>query len=563
MTTELANRGEGEKSGDDEVYVLANVDKSANKLETKIGTTPCLPWKGVWSKWETFGFVMGPLSFLVVSCIEMSDDFPKANDCLAVTFWCMFWWIFEVLPLSVTSFLPLILFPMLEIERGKSIANVYLNNVSFLFLGAFTVDIAIEKVMVHKRVALKFLLMFGLKPGRVIAGFIIIAGVISMFCSNTSTTIMLLPVALGIVESAGHQIGEEEKIKLEKAVLLAVAHGATAGGISTTIGTPPNGVLFGNIEEYYPDSPTFEFQTWFGFAFPISVVMAIFLWCLLMIKYGRHINVELDSNFLQDELKKMGPVARDEWATALVLLLQVTLWVIRPYAFDPYVGVCDEGDYGSESGCVESGGEWTAYADDGVMACLSACLLFLIPSVKFCRKINGTEVQDMILNKADFLKLPWDIIILFGAGFAIANGFKQSGLSDIVGEELGNFVELGNYGMVQMIAIVVVMLTELTSNTATASIIIPTVLSVATDKGIHPYLMAIPVTIACSMAWMTPIATPPNMVIFVTGKITFTEMMKTGFWLNIASIVIIPVAMFSTAHIFGDISEFPTWAVET
>lgn len=439
-------------------------------------------------------------------------------------------------------------------------ANVYLNNVSFLFLGAFAVDIAIEKVMVHKRVALNFLLMFGLKPGRVIGGFIIISGIISMFCSNTSTTIMLLPVAFGIVESAGSQLSGEDKVNLEKAILLAVAHGATAGGISTTIGTPPNGVLFGNLEEYYPDSPSIEFQNWFGFAFPISIVMAIFLWCLLMIKYGRHVNVELDSNFLRGELKKMGHVSRDELATGLVLFFQVTLWVIRPYAFDPYLGVCSESNYGSESGCEGSGGSWTAYADDGVMACLSACLLFLIPSDKFYTKIDGEKAQEMILIKEDFLKLPWDIIMLFGAGFGIANGFKESGLSDIVGEELGNFVSLGNYGMIQMIAVVVVMLTELTSNTATASIIIPTVLSVATDKQVHPYLMAIPVTIACSMAWMTPIATPPNMVIFVTGKITFREMMKTGFWLNIASMLVIPIAMFSTAYIFGDLNEFPSWA---
>jgi len=267
----------------------------------------------------------------------------------------MFWWICEVIPLSVTSFFPIILFPLAGVVQGKSIANVYLNNVSFLFLGAFTVDIAIEKVMVHKRVALKFLLMFGLKPGRVIGAFIIIAGTISMFCSNTSTTIMLLPVALGIVESAGSQLGEGRTI-LEKAILLAVAHGATSGGISTTIGTAPNGVFFGNIEEFYPESPTIEFQKWFGFGFPIFLVMAFFLWCLLMIKYGRYVKVELDSEFLRNELEDMGPMARDEWVTALVLLLQVTLWVIRPYVFGPYIGVCSEGDYGSENSCESNGG---------------------------------------------------------------------------------------------------------------------------------------------------------------------------------------------------------------
>jgi len=563
MATELtAVRGE-ELSSESEVFILSTAKQSDNCEESKIRAAPLLPWKGVWSKWETFGFVMGPLSFFIVIWIEMSEEFPKANDCLAITFWCMFWWIFEVIPLSITSFLPLILFPMLGIERGRTIANVYLNNVSFLFLGAFTVDIAIEKVLVHKRIAINFLLMFGLKPARVIAGFIIISGIISMFCSNTSTTIMLLPVAIGIVESAGHQIDREAKLILEKAVLFAVAHGATMGGISTTIGTAPNGVFFGNIDESYPDNPSIEFQIWFGFAFPIFVVMAIVLWCLLMIKYGRHLNIELDSNFLQNELKEMGPMARDEWATGLVLLFQVTLWVIRPYAIDPWVGACSEADYDNESDCVDHEGKWTAYADDGVMACLSACLLFLIPSDKFFRKVDGVEVQEMILNKKDFLKLAWDIIILFGAGFAIADGFKQSGLSDIVGEELGNFVSLGNYGLVQMITIVVVMLTELTSNTATASIIIPTVLSVANEKHIHPYLMSLPVTIGCSMAWMTPIATPPNMVIFVTGKITFREMMKTGVWLNIASMVLIPIAIFSTGHIFGDISKFPDWAKET
>jgi len=552
MSTELVKTGED--SGSEEIIQINNA------VSTK---TPIFPWNEVWGWRETFGFVMGPLSCLIFCFIELSDDEPKANDCLAITLWCMFWWVFEVMPLSITAFLPIILFPMMGIKRGKSIANVYLNNVSFLFIGAFTVDIAIEKVMVHKRIALKFLLGFGLNPGRVIAAFIIIAGVISMFCSNTSTTIMLLPVAMGIVETAGDQISREGKVKLEKAVLLAVAHGATAGGISTTIGTPPNGVLFGNIGDTYPTSPEIEFQEWFGFAFPISLVMAVFLWCLLMVKYGRHINVDLDQSFLKEELAAMGPVARDEWLTLMVLNFQVMLWIIRPYALSPFIGECDDSNFGKESSCEDGGGKWTTFVDDGTVSCLAACMLFLIPSDKFVKKKDGVGVQDMILNKDDFLKVAWDIIILFGAGFAIADGFKSSGLSDIVGDKLGSFASLGNYGMVQMICIIVVMLTELTSNTATASIIIPTVLSVATTKQIHPYLMSIPVTISCSMAWMTPIATPPNMVIFVTGKITFTEMMKTGVWLNIASMLIIPIAMFSTAHVFGNLDEFPTWAVKT
>jgi len=319
-------------------------------------------------------------------------------------------------------------------------------------------------------------------------------------------------------------------------------------------------VLFGNIVESYPNAPTIEFQEWFGFAFPISMVMAICLWCILMIKYGRHVNVDLDIEFLRKELKEMGPVRRDELVTAAVLLFQVTLWVIRPYAFEPFVGVCDTGDYGTKSGCLDAGGGWTPYVDDGTLACLAACLLFIVPSDKYVKSMNDQTKPDMILNNEDFLKLPWDIIILFGAGFAIANGFKESGLSEVVGQKLGNFVSLGEYGMVQMISIVVVMLTELTSNTATASIIIPTVLAVANDKLIHPYLMAIPVTIGCSMAFMTPIATPPNMVVFVTGKITFTEMMKTGFWLNVVAMVLIPIAMFTTATIFGNLDTFPDWA---
>jgi len=554
-TTELATRGE--RISEEEIIVIQNGDKpKALKRSTSI-----LPWRVVWGRFETVGFVMGPLSFLIFCFVELDEEYPEAKYCLAITLWCMFWWVCEVIPLSVTSFLPIVLFPLAGVVKGKSTAGVYLNHISFLFLGAFTVDIAIEKVMVHKRVALKFLLMFGLQPGRVIAAFIIIAGTISMFCSNTSSTIMLLPVALGIVESAGSQMGEKGREILEKAILLAVAHGATAGGISTTIGTPPNGVFFGQIEKFYPEAPTIEFHKWFGFGFPIFVVMAIFLWCLLMIKYGRHVKVELDPQFLRNELKEMGPMARDEWIVALVLLLQVTLWVIRPYAFGPFIGVCSKGEYGSEDSCEANDGSWTPYVDDGTVACLSACLLFLIPSDKFYIKKGDVEVQQMILDNKDFLKLPWDIIILFGAGFAIADGFKKSGLSDIVGQKLGNFVSLGNYGMVQMISIVVVMLTELTSNTATASIIIPTVLSVANDKQIHPYLLSLPVTISCSMAWMTPIATPPNMVIFVTGKIKFTEMMKTGIWLNIASIVLIPLAIFSTGTILGDLNEFPSWAV--
>lgn len=513
--------------------------------DDEIGYFPWCPLTK--AKW--FGFFFGILLWLIFYLVELDEDLPLANDCAAVTAITAVWWVFEVWPLPVTSLLPLILFPFFLVGTGKSMAKTYFTHISFLFVGAFLVDIAIEKVHLHKRVALNILLVFGVNPKLLMLGFMVVAGLISMFCSNTSTTIMLLPVATSLLD--GRTDGKNAAW-YEKGLLLSVAYGATCGGLSTPIGTPPNGVFMNAIETEFPNFPGIDFASWMGFALPISICMILGTWTVLVIIYARDVEIKLEKATLRNELKALGPMRRDEIAVACCLGLQVFLWITRPFILSPYIGKCADSSFGDKYSCEAADKKWSGYVDDGTMACIAAFLLFVIPS--------KDRRNEMVMTEADIALLPWGLLILFGGGFCIAEGFKVSGLSEVVGKLLEKFIVFGPYGMVTMMTFVIVFLTELTSNTATASIIIPPILGLAYENKINPFLTALPITVGASLAYMFPVATPPNAVIFATGKIRFREMMKTGFFLNILGIIIVPIFIFSTANIFGNLNEYPEWA---
>jgi len=503
---------------------------------------------------QRFGLILGPLFLLICSLIEFSEDHPKANEALACTGLIVIWWVTEVVPIPLTSIFPMILFPLTSVQLAREIARQYYNFVSFLFIGAFLVVVAVEKCNAHRRFALNALTHFGTSPRTVLFGIMLVSGVLSMFTSNTSTTILMIPVVNGYLQ--GRTKTADGK-RFQKAALLGVAYGATSMGISTLIGTAPNAIFALFFSQRFPEGPSINFASWILFAFPIALIMLFISWGVLCMVYLRGIKVDLSRESLQNDLGSLGPMSRDELACGIVLLLMVILWLIRPYAIEPFLGEC-EGDFSltDEASCeAVPGNVWSSFVDDSVVACFGAVLLFLIPSAENPGK--------MILDEDAFSHLPWGILLLFGAGFAIANAFQASGLSAELGELLGSLTDLSPFALVFCISCIVVLTTEVLSNTATISLYLPIVLTLAVENKINPLLVGLSTTIATSLAYQLPTATPPNAVVFATGRISFFDMIKAGIFVSWAGIFINSSFVFITGRSLTNLEEFPSWANST
>lgn len=505
---------------------------------------------GALSTPQRVGLVLGVLLAVIFSQVEISDDSPKANDALAVTALVVSWWVFEVTPIAITSLLPLVLFPLVEVQTGKVIAATYYNFISFLFIGAFLVVVAVQKVNAHKRFALKALQLFGTEPRWILLGFMVVSGVMSMFASNTSTTLLLLPLVSGLLEGREKTPDSE---RFHKAALLGVAYGASSGGVGSLTGSAPQLLVSSIVATRFPDAPAITFGSWMGFALPIALLLIVASWGVIYMVHLRGVKVALNKETLNDELKALGPLSQDEKSVSAVLVLMVVLWLIRPYALTPFIGTCTADGVNNEADCDDVGAKWTGFVDDGTVACLSAFLLFVIPS--------AANPGRMILDEDALNHLPWGILLLFGAGFAIAEAFSVSGLSAEIGGALSGLGDLNPVALVFIITTLVCYLTELTSNTATASIFTPILLEVGVQNQLNPLLLVLPATVATSLAYMLPISTPPNAIVFGTGKISFWDMIRTGFFINPIGIVVTVAFTFITGPtLAGDLNSFPDWA---
>lgn len=533
---------------------------------------------------QKIGLILALTLFLTFVLVEFDPDYPRANEALAGTSVVAIFWIFEVIPVPMTSILPLILFPILGVNTSREVAGVYYNDVTFLFIGAFLIVIAAEDKKAHKRFALNLLTKFGSRPKSILLGFMVVSGVLSMFASNTSTTIMLVPIVQGLLDGKT----DEDSIKFTKASLLGIAYGATSGGIATLVGTVPNAIFAGLFKDEFPEGPDISFVAWFGWAAPISFIMLFSAWGVLVLTYLRGVEIDLDKETIRSQLKDLGPIRRDEIAIGLALAVMIILFLIRPYLLSPFIGFCIDGVNTTSTaadnstttslvsteifGVVEStcGGSWSSYISDGTIACLAALILFFVPSLEAKEDVAediGTEDKSirerphkMVLTQKAFFKIRWDILLLFGAGFALANAFNSSGLSLIVGEQFRGFADLPDFGFVFMITFVVCFLTEIVSNTATVTILVPILLQVAVDIQRNPLLLGLPATVATSLAFMLPIATPPNTVVYASGKVTFADMMQAGFFLNLIGIMVVTCMTFISGNVFEGILEYPPWA---
>ncbi len=487
------------------------------------------------------GYILGPLLAVIIIVFAKPDPAnPIVGYTAGLATWMAVWWITEAVPLPVTALIPVALFPLFGIMNGKVVSSLYFNHVIFLFLGGFMVAIAMEKWNLHRRIALFTLMIFGVKPARILFGFMAVTAFLSMWISNTATTMMMVPIAMSVILNLETFLKPREAKRYSIGLLLGIAYSSSIGGIATLIGTPPNPAFIRIFSISFPNAPEITFAQWFFFAFPISVVFLLIAWFVLYLIFGR-IKFHLDKDHFRNEYASLGKIRREEVIVLIVFTALAILWLTRvPITIENF----------KIPGWSELFPH-PEYINDGVVAIAVAMLLFIIPAKDQCR----------ILKWEDARKLPWGIVILFGGGFALAGGFKDSGLSQWVGQQLYGLKDLHPTMTIASISAVVAGLTELTSNTATSQMVLPILAALGTSIGKNPLMLMVPATLASSFAFLMPVATPPNAIIFGTGRITVMDMIKTGILLELIGILLITIAIFVLGPILDiDISQFPVWA---
>ncbi len=482
--------------------------------------------------------------FYIIFFVHLQPEKPEVTYTAAIAFLMAFWWVTEALPIGLTSLLPILLFPMLGILDGKIISNSYINYVIFLFIGGFIMALAIEKWDLHKRIALKILSLVGGSPFMILTGFMISSAFLSMWMSNTATAMMMLPIAFSVILALEEVHGQNNVKNYSVGLLLSIAYSCSIGGIATLVGTPPNLSFLRIYEIIFPNAPEISFGQWITFALPITFVMFWFtlLFLYVVFKPKQHLK-KLDKSFFNDKYKELGKVTPEQKRVFILFISLALLWVFRKSI---------------DLGFITTPG-WSSlfkhpkYINDGTVAIFIATLLFITPS----SKKNETLVTWKIIRK-----IPWRIVFLFGGGFALAKGFIDSGLSTYIGNELASTGSIGPSYLVAALTGMMSLLTEFTSNTATTEMMLPIISGLAIQLKVNPLLLMLPVTLAASMAFMFPIATPPNAIIFGSGKIKMIDMIKVGFFINLMAIITITVFTLTLGKIIFhiDLNVFPEWA---
>lgn len=471
------------------------------------------------------GFAIGLAVFALMLFMPAPEGLTEnAWKVAAIVSLMAIWWATEAIPVPVTALLPLALFPLFQITSFKSAALPYANPNIYLFLGGFMLAIAIEKSGLHKRMALKMILAAGSSGMKLIGGFMLVAALISMFVMNTSTTLMLLPIGLAVCSVVATTIpglNDQDKKFFDTALMLGIAYAATIGGMSTLVGTAPNIVFSAFMLETY--GVEISMIDWMTLGVPLAAVMLISAWIILT-KYVFPISF-ITSNDTKDHLHKMlddlGPLSKDELKISVIFGLTALAWIFRKGLdnFELLSGLTDAG-----------------------IAIISAILLFMIPS---------SNNKDDLLNWDSSNKLPWGLLILFGGGLSIAAQINSTGLGVWIGEGLSILGTVPPIMLIFLVAALIIFLTEITSNVATTSTFLPVFGAVAIGLGILPVSLTVPVCLAASCAFMLPVATPPNAIVYGSGKFTIATMMKAGFVLNIIGIFVVTLfAYFIAPQVF-------------
>ena len=472
---------------------------------------------------KKIGFILGPLTFIILMSIGPFEGLSQpAHSILSSTLWIAIWWITEAIPIAATALLPIVLFPLSGgLDLSVTTAS-YGHKFVFLYLGGFLIAIGIEKWNLHKRIAINIISFIGVDARRVILGFMLATAFLSMWISNTATSVMMLPIGIAIIK----QLNENKTFG--KALMLGIAYSASIGGVSTLIGTPPNLVLAGVVSEIYGYEITFS--EWFLFGFPISITLLFFCWIYLTrVAYKFESNSFLGGNTEIKRLKKdLGPISYEEKLVAIVFTLAGLCWISRSFFLQKIL----------------------PSLDDTIIAISFGLLLFILPS-----KQKATA----LISWKDTINLPWGIIILFGGGMALAKAFEISGLALWLGELMTSFSVLPLFLLILLLIAAVNFLTEITSNLATTAMLLPVLAPLALEINVHPFGLMVGAAVAASCAFMLPVATPPNAVVFGSGYLKIQDMVARGVIMNIFSIILITLMVYIILPIVWgiELSYFP------
>ena len=478
------------------------------------------------------GLLSGPLAFLLILFFFHPEGLSnEANAVLASTAWIAIWWITEALPIAVTALLPIVLFPLTGALPLSDTTASFGHKYVFLYVGGFILAIAIERWNLHKRIALNIIKIIGTNITMIILGFMVATAFLSMWISNTATSVMMLPIGMAIIAQLKDNPDtiEDENEIFGKALMLAIAYSASIGGMSTLIGTPPNLVLAGIVQEIYNVEITFS--KWIIFGLPISITLLFICWKYLT-TYAFTFKQKAFPGGRAEIIKQheaLGPISYEEKLVLLVFGLTAMAWMTRSFLLTRIL----------------------PSIDDTIIAMIAAIALFVIPASK--------EKSRPLINWNEAVKLPWGILLLFGGGLALAEGFKSSGLAVWIGNQMTLLDGVALLLLLLILVAAVNFLTEITSNLATTAMLLPILAPLALTIDVHPYILMVGATVAASCAFMLPVATPPNAVVFGSGHLTIPDMFKAGIWMNIISILLLTlITYFFLPLIWGfDPGVFP------
>jgi sodium-dependent dicarboxylate transporter 2/3/5 len=467
------------------------------------------------------GRILGPLAFLLLYyLVETPGLAPEGKLMLGLTLWMAIWWITDAVPIAGTALLPLMVLPLSGVLNLKQVSNNYMDPTVLLYMGGFLLATSIEKWNLHKRIALNIINLLGTDLRRIVLGFMLATGFLSMWISNSATALMMLPIGLAVIGQFKNHLGDENGIlstHLAKNILLGIAYAASIGGMATLIGTPTNNVLRAVVEKLY--NYTIDFNEWMLFAFPFSVVFLAIAWFYL-VNFGnplpKKFNLSEAKSVIQDQLVSLGKITYEEKIVLSVFGLVCFSWITRSFLLAPLLPALD----------------------DTIIALLGVMLLLLLPSS------GKSEPKGRILDWKTAEQIPWGVLILFGGGLALAEGFKETGLANWIGQHLSLIEGVSFFVLLLIIVAAVNFLTEVTSNVATASMLLPILASVAIKLDVHPFGLMVGATLAASCAFMLPVATPPNAVVFGPGYLKIKDMVKAGLWLNVLSIILLTLMVY-------------------
>lgn len=557
------------------------------------------------TKFKSFVILFFSPILLLPLIIVVPDKFVR---CAYVIILMAIYWCTDVIPVAITSLLPALLFPLLKILDSKQVCVQYMKDTNMLFLGSLIVAVAVERWKLHKRIALRMLLFVGTKPTRLMLGFMFVTAFLSMWISNTATTAMMIPIVEAMLEQMvatnavvdacqgtlelsdknkagefpGNQVifedltaqkqEDEDTKNMYKAMNLCVCYAASIGGTATLTGTGPNVVLLGQMQELFPDSKdVMNFASWFGFAFPNMLIMLVLSWMWLQFFYmrskfkksciccglKRRNNEKVAYKVLQEEYRKLGPLTYAECNVLFCFILLILLWFSRDPGFmSGWLSIAwDDGK--------------TNYITDATVAIFVAILLFIVPSQK--PKFNFSS-QTEEERKTPFYppalldwkftqdKVPWGIVLLLGGGFAMAKGCEASGLSEWMARQMEPLSSVRPAAITLILSCLVAITTECTSNVATTTLFLPIFASMSRSIGIHPLYIMIPCTMSASLAFMLPVATPPNAIVFAYGHLKIVDMVKTGLIMNIIGILSVFLSVNTWGRSIFNLDVFPDWA---